>query len=274
MLPNFLVIGSQKSGTTTLHSTLSKHSDVFMPGKKELNYFLESSEYSKGVRYYEGFFQKASQQIAIGEASPGYICHPDAPERIYECLPSVKLILIVRNPIERAYSQYWDNRRHLTEWLSFEESIEHWLKREYNPGERGYFSRGLYIIYINRYLKLFPRENMLILQLDELKQEPIQFFHKCCIFLGIDPNGIPKHLESSNKSYIWKNPIYKHFLINFRLNRYLPSLIRRLICRGRKTGFKYPPMSEESLYRLKAFYQPFNEELASFLKKDLGAWLS
>lgn len=101
--PDFLIIGSQKAGTTSLYHALRLHPEVFVPEKKELNFFFLEDEYARGLDYYARYFEPAPAGIkAVGEASPGYICHPETPARIAAALPDAKLVLTVRNPIDRA----------------------------------------------------------------------------------------------------------------------------------------------------------------------------
>lgn len=159
MLPTFLVIGSQKAGTTSIYNVLKKHPQIFMPETKEINFFFHEYLYSRGIEFYELYFNSEKSDV-IGEASPGYICHPEAPRRIKKHLPNVKLILTVRNPIDRAYSQYYDNRRQLSETRPFHQTLFTALSDEYSPGECGYFSRGIYIKYIKRYLEYFHHDQL------------------------------------------------------------------------------------------------------------------
>jgi hypothetical protein len=274
MLPNFLVIGSQKSGTTSLYHVLRAHPEIFMPERKEVNYFFLQSEYDLGVEAYHRHFADAnSSHIAVGEASPGYICHPMTPSRIQRLLPGAKLILTVRHPVERAYSQYWDNRRSLSEYRSFEEVIEIALESTYHPDRLGYFSRGTYIQYIRRYLDLFPRENLLVLVFEDLITSPEKFFRQAFEFLGVDPNlSSPAMTERFNPAAVWENPVYQWFFKKPRRARYLLARLRRFAFFGQRTPWQYPPMAEDSRQSLLDFYRPWNEELGEFLGRDLSAW--
>jgi hypothetical protein len=236
MLPNFLVAGSQKAGTSTLHRVLSLHPEIFLPQKKELNFFFLEREYAKGIEYYERWFEDAPAGVkAVGEASPGYICHPDAPERIKANLPNVKLIMTVRNPIDRAYSQYWSDVRNLSRPHTFEDVVERFLETEYRPGQVGYFSRGVYAPYIKRYLALFPRAQLLILPFDDLRNQPAEFYRRCFEFLGVDPDfSDPSFEQSFNAAYVWDNPVYNFLLDHPRYTKYLPGHLKGRIFRGKK----------------------------------------
>lgn len=274
MLPNFIILGSQKAGTTSLYQVLKQHPEIFMPEKKELNYFFHEDEYAKGDDYYQAYFAPAPEAAkAIGEASPGYICHPLAPERIHQLVPEAKLIVTVRNPIERAYSQYWDNRRSLSETYTFEEAIDTALEENYQPGKLGYFSRGTYMQYIRRYLALFQAEKLLVLPFEDLKANPQAFFRRCFEFLGVAPAfTCPEMTETYNPAAVWDNPLYRWFFDDPHRARSLPVKLRRFTFWGKRVPYKYAPIDEQSKARLAAFYRPWNEQLGEFLGRDLSHW--
>src|SRR6188508_1226206 len=102
--PTFMIIGTQKGGTTSLHRYLDKHPDVTMALKKEVHFF--DSFYFKGSDWYLAHFPLRSEAAQTGEASPTYIFHPEAPRRVYDAFPQVKLIALLRNPVDRAYSHH------------------------------------------------------------------------------------------------------------------------------------------------------------------------
>jgi hypothetical protein len=276
MLPNFLIIGSQKAGTTSLYRVLKQHPEIFMPERKELNFFFHDSEYAKGENYYRSYYSPTSDSAkAVGEASPGYICHPQAPERIHKLLPDVKLILTVREPIERAYSQYWDNRRSLSEYHSFSQVIDLALEDTYHPGRLGYFSRGTYIQYIRRYLALFPAENLLVLLFKDLKADPNVFYRRCFEFLGVDPGfTCPEMTLAANPAAVWDNPLYRWFFDHPGRARRLMVKLRRFTFWGKRVPYQYPPIDPESKARLVEFFKPWNAQLGEFLGRDLSHWNS
>lgn len=274
MLPNFLIIGSQKSGTTSLYYVLRQHPQIFMPERKEVNYFFLQSEYDRGFKAYLEHFEAAGPDTpAVGEASPGYICHPLAPLRIKRFLPDTKLILTVRHPVERAYSQYWDNRRSLSESHTFEQVVENALEVTYHPNRLGYFSRGTYIQYINRFLEHFIRDQLLVLLFDDLKANPQGFFQTVFNFLGVDPDfSTPAMTESFNPAAVWRNPLYRWFFKKPHRDEWLPVKFRRLTYFGKRIPWQYPPMNPDTRQRLLDFYRPWNRQLAAFLGRDLPGW--
>jgi hypothetical protein len=274
MLPNFLIIGSQKAGTTSLYNILKQHPEVFMPEKKEVNFFFLDKEYRKGIGYYQRFFADIPPGKKVcGEASPGYICHPQAPARIKKYLPDVKMILTVRNPIERAYSQYWDNRMTLSEPREFKATLDIALNDTYEPGELGYFNRGTYIQYINRYLELFDGDRVLVMLFDDLRDAPLKFYRMCFEFLGVDPEfRCPEMNTTFNPSSVWDNFLYNWFFDHPDAQRFLPARLKRLMFWGKRKRFQYPPIDPGAKQWLIDFYAPWNQNLAAFLGRDLTHW--
>ena len=274
MLPNFLIIGSQKAGTTSLYNILKQHPEIYMPEKKEVNFFFREKEYLKGIEYYKRFFDGITpEKRAFGEASPGYICHPLSPSLIYQYLPKVKLILTVRNPIERAYSQYWDNRMTLSEPLNFNQTLDIALKDTYKPGKLGYFSRGAYFKYIQRYLKLFNPGQLLVLLFDDLRDDPITFYQSCFEFLGVDPGfRCPDMDRTFNPSSVWDNFLYNWFFDHPEYSRYLPAKLKRLVFGGKRKRFQYPPIDQVTREKLVKFYEPWNQKLGDYMGRDLSHW--
>lgn len=273
MLPNFLIIGSQKAGTTSLYHILKQHPQIYMPETKELNFFFKEDAYARGVDAYTAHFADAADQLARGEASPGYICHPEAPARIHELLPDVKLILTVRNPIKRAISQYWDNRRHLNEPLTFAQALDAYLSDDYQPGKIGYFSRGVYMRYIRRYLAYFPREHLLVLPFEEMISSPEDFYRRIFAFLGVDEDFISEDFdEAFNPTRVWKNPFYQILIRKPRYQKKIPAKLRRLFYWGKTIRFSAPLIDDASHQKLVEFYRPWNDELRQFLGRALADW--
>ncbi len=271
--PNFLIIGSQKAGTTSLYHVLRQHPQIYLPPRKEINFFFHDHLYRRGLDWYAAHFADRPPTARVwGEASPGYICHPAAPRRIAEALPQVKLILTVRHPVRRAYSQYWDNRRHLSEPLTFAEAADRYLEEDYQPGRRGYFSRAVYIRYIRRYLDLFPRENLLVLVFEDLQRDPAAFYRRIFRFLGVEADFQADFTQRRNASRIWRNPLYRYFLHHPHATRYLPPRARRLVTWGPQEPWRYPPLEAALGRRLLAFYRPWNAALAEFLQRSLDEW--
>lgn len=273
MLPNFLIIGAQKSGTTSMYHVLRRHPQIFLPTVKEVNFFFNDKIYNRGVDFYEQYFEDASAELTRGEVSPGYICNPESPPRISAAMPHCKLIMCLRNPIERAYSQYWDNRRRLVEHLSFEQTEKRYLLSKWEAGKRGYFSRGMYYDQIQNYLKYFSTDQMLILLFDDLRDNPRQFYYKVFEFLEVNKDQYKYDFkEKYNTGSIYDNSYYLFFFRNYRYNRYLNKYMRRMLCHGKKIAHANPPMMKQTRQTLLKFFRSANQKLTVFLGRDLSIW--
>lgn len=268
-VPNFLIVGAQKCGTTSLHEILDAHPETNMSKVKEINYFINPAKYARGLSHYSTYFS-GDQAAAIGESSPGYMCHPGVPEKIRKDLGHIKIIILLRNPIKRAFSQYWDNRRHLSEWLTYDEIIDRYLASKYDPSQKGYFSRGVYAPQVEKYFNLFGRKNVQVVFLEELIGNQTEILKGVYGFLGISKDkGLEKLPPASNSSMIWENPVYKLFLNKPALNRFLPKHARRFLFFGSQSKFKYELPDDELMLKLKAFYKPHNDDLAKLLGRSL-----
>ena len=165
MLPNFVIIGTEKAATTWLAKCLGQHPDVFMAEVKETYFF--STHFKKGPKWYESqHFGDWAGQTAIGEATPGYINNPEVPGRIQSALgDEVKLIASLRHPVDRAYSAFW--MRLSRGDIPFDADF----RTIYQRDEYGLRTRGNCFVQLSRYLEYFPRENLSVLIYEELKRD-------------------------------------------------------------------------------------------------------
>jgi hypothetical protein len=201
-LPSALIIGAQKGGTTSLFNYLLQHPSVLPPLRKEVHYF--DFNYSHGVRWYRGHFPYAAR-LGRGsltlEGSPYYLVHPLVPQRVAQLLPDVKLIALLRNPVDRALSHYQHEVRGGRESLSFEEALareperlaeeERRLQDEpnyysYNHHRYSYVRRGLYLEQLRRWAKHFPRAQLLVLSSERLFRDPVGTTALVQQFLGLE----------------------------------------------------------------------------------------
>ncbi|MBV71426.1 MAG: hypothetical protein CMH52_08745 [Myxococcales bacterium] len=268
-LPDFCIIGSQKSGTSSLWHVLRQHPDLYLPEKKELNFFFLDREFRKGLSYYSSYFKEATPKQKCGEVSPGYFCNARAPERLARVLPSAKLIVILRDPVHRAYSQYWDNRRWLAERRSFADYLRKPMHQAFKVGRTNYFSRGCYSLYLKRYLTHFRRDKLLILWFSDLRENPQHVYKQCFDFLGVDDTvDVSTHMAPVNARSLFNNPFYKFIFHRPKLSRLVPSFIKRLLRFGRQLPFKPEPIPSEVESKLREFYQPFDRELAKLTEQS------
>lgn len=149
MLLNFLIVGIQKGGTTSLWSYFRAHPDVFMPETKEVNFFRSSADnWEWGVEWYEQLFEGHDGERAVVEASPRYMYYENVPARIRQVNEDMRLVVVLQNPVDRAYSHYWHTVRNGEDDLPFEEAIERETERvqrsEFAGRAYSYVSRGFY----------------------------------------------------------------------------------------------------------------------------------
>lgn len=199
-LPDFIIIGTQKGGTSSLFYYLRQHPDVKASTAKEVHYF--DLNYNKGLNWYKSFFPLKSNTKITGEASPYYLFHPHVPARIKKDIPNVKLIVMLRDPAKRAFSHYKMERRNGQDPLStFEEAIEKEYERTHeetvklnnNPFYKSiphrkfaYAARGLYYEQINNWLKYFDKSQFYFIKAEEFYANPQHEFNEVCKFLNLE----------------------------------------------------------------------------------------
>jgi hypothetical protein len=249
LLPDFLIIGAQKSATTSIYAYLRAHPDIAAPAKKELDFF--DQHWTQGVRWYRGHFPWALQRrrnprLLTGEASPSYIHHPQAPERAAALLPDARLVLLLRDPVDRALSHYNHERVLGREPLSFEDALAAEDGRLAGELERmaadpahvsaawrnhSYRTRGLYAEQLERWLAHYPRERFLILTMEEIAADTDGSFQEVLAHLGARP--------------------------------FTPRSFERRLVR------EYGGMAEETRAELEAFYRAPNERLFALIGRRL-----
>ena len=186
-LPGFLGIGAQRSGTTWLDHRLRSHPQIYLPTlRKEVHFFDEY--YDRGLAWYGRFFPSAEKALAyraIGEITPKYLYAPEAPARIRECLPGCKLIAILRNPADRAYSQYGLSVKNAGESRFFEDFLA--VRPEA-------FQRGLYGRQVGRFLDCFPRKDLLVLIFErDVTRDQHSALEQIADFLQVEAGGFGTH---------------------------------------------------------------------------------
>lgn len=268
MLPNFLIVGAMKAGTTTLRDYL-KASDQVWIYPAEVRFFSRDDLYARGLGWYESLFASATGQ-AIGEKSPAYSFQPRVPGRIRESLPHVKLIWIFREPVARAYSHYWHSATRGKEHLTFRDAIDHEPERVKQNLLRGYAKRSLYAEQVRRYLEYFPREQMLFLLFEELVRNPPAVLNRVLAFLDVD--GRVERVATPNHSNITRAPrsVRLQWLARTMFDDGKGfEIVKRFNVR-REAG--YPKIPQDLRRRLSDEFQKPNEELAALTGLDLDAW--
>jgi hypothetical protein len=192
-LPDFIVLGTQRGGTTSLYRYLTEHPDIGPAFRKEVHFF--ERHYEKGLDWYLAHFPMRGEFPVVGEASPNYLFHPDVPERVRQVAPSTRFIVLLRNPIDRAYSHYNMNVKKDFEQLSFENAVDKERERLGSSDDAAsltwrhysYLKRGLYVEQLQRWMSVFPREQFLIIKSEDFYEAPGQVLNQTLGYLGLRP---------------------------------------------------------------------------------------
>lgn len=275
-LPNFIIAGAQKCGTTSLYFSLKEHADIFMSTLKEIDFFNEDSNYKRGLEWYSSFFKNWHNEKVAGESSPDYFHCEKVPKRLATLLPDVKIIILLRNPVDRAYSSYWHSVYLGYETLLFDRAIElepERIKISENAKENhSYLLRGNYAQHIERFLEYFDRSQLLILLSEQYFQDPASAIRLVAEFIGI----------SCDERYINKVKTIKRNLARLPRNRSLlrlyPFLKKysfngyRLLRKMNTKKIKYPPVDLELRHKLLKHFSDSNAKLEKLLGRDLSIW--
>lgn len=248
-LPDFLIIGAQKGGTTFLYHLLCQHPYVEPAATKEVHFF--DINFDRGVEWYRSRFspptQKEGRKVLTGESSPYYIYHPHAAQRAAQVVPGVRLIALLRNPVDRAFSDYNHKAREGRESLSFEEAIASEEERLRGEKERmladetysspnyrrfSYLSRGVYVDQLEDWRGYFDEGQLLVLKSEDFFEDPQAVFERVLEFLGLPYQGTG--------------------------------------VTGERNEGEYDQMDPATRRRLEDYFEPHNKRLYDFLGVDLG----
>ncbi|HKS71742.1 MAG TPA: sulfotransferase domain-containing protein [Terriglobales bacterium] len=256
LVPSWIVVGAQRSGTSSLYEYLVAHPLVRRAATEEIHFF--DNNYHRGMAWYRGhfatrmsgrFLSNGTAEPVTGEATPYYLAHPLALQRIAKDLPKVKILIVLRNPVDRAFSHFNHERNLGREPLaSFEEALDREPERLKGEVERiiaeqpsyysyahqnfSYVARGHYAEQISRVFDLFPRENVMVMSSERLTKEAAQVYAEILEFVGL-----PQHTLRR----------FPHY-----------------------SALRYPPMSKAARERLQSIFAPGNDRLFQLLNSDFG----
>lgn len=275
-LPSFLIIGAMKSATTSLARYLGAHPQVFMVPQKELHYFDRLLD--RGEEWYRRQFAAADGRPAAGEATPDYMYFSEVPALMARTVPQARLIAILRDPVDRAYSHYWHERARGRERLEFAEAVAAEPDRlaSRDPDARRYFSyidRGRYLRQLQRVCQYYPRESLLVLLADDLYERPLETFQGVCRFLGVDDAFLPANVGQEFNQFIMFRSLWLRDLAQ-RLysGPHILRAVARLLARANNRRGAYPPLDPEIRAQVGKLFEEENAALAAWLGRDLSAW--
>ena len=275
-LPNFMCIGAAKSGTTSLYDILRQHSAIFIPSFKEPHFFDIPFVYQNGLEWYEKtYFKSVRNEKCIGDFTPTYLFEEETPQRILNDLGSdVKFIIMLRNPVDRAYSHYLHSLRDQHESLSFHEALRtessRTNKQDYLSFLRlSYMGQGLYFEMLSRYYALFSKEQFLIINFeDEFINNRDSTIKKILDFLEVKDEGIMIDIKSNPASkarFQWlKNLMKKTGWWRVIIKNMIPSLKVRQIIKNRIQRANISTFTPSKLLE-----QERNEIFNTYFKKDV-----
>ena len=295
-LPNFLMIGAQKSGTTAIYAYLAQHPQVFTSEIKEPGFFafegvqvrFAGPDDARGDRYiirdlerYRQLFRKVGDRARAGEASNVYMYAPQAAERIRHYIPNAKLIAVLRDPVHRAYSAYRHLVRDGREPLSFEEGLAAEASRtaaNWHPIYH-YKQRGFYYVQLRRFFELFSREQIAVYTYDEFKADPRALLKLMFAFLDIDPDFQPDMSVRHNVSGMPKSRLLHEIIgrpsrAKDLAKRLLPAGTARLhgALMSRNIVVSEPKIAGETERALGEEYRGDIVQLESLIGRDLSVW--
>jgi hypothetical protein len=231
-LPDFVIIGAQKGGTSFLYYLLTRHPLVEPAARKELHFFDRPERFEEGTGWYRRCFPspgwKDGQRSITGEATPSYLFEPPVAKRMAEVVPRARLIALLRNPIDRAYSHFQMQVKRSAESSTFEEAIE--------QQHSSYISRGIYVDQLLRWFEFFDQDQMLILKSEAFFERPVETLKVVLNFLEL-PEWEPEASELQEK---------------------------------RHQGGYGQKMDPSTRRRLEAYFEPHNQRLYEYLGVDFG----
>jgi hypothetical protein len=257
LLPDFVIIGGQKCGTTSLYNYLIEHPNV-LPARNKETRFFQTQRYERGELWYRASFptearkrraeKEGGQKLITGESTPEYLFFPQVPGRVRKMVPHARLIVLLRNPVDRAYSHYQHKVRNGRETLSFEEAIEREEERlagevdqvladpryySYNLDHYSYLRRGIYVDQLRAWRRFFPKEHLLILRSEDLYEDAPAVVGHTLTFLGLPALDTERYARHNVGGY---------------------------------AGRMDPAMRE----RLVKYFRPYNRKLYEYLDRDFS----
>lgn len=283
ILPNFIICGAAKAGTTALYKFLREHPDVYMPERKEPQFFYNHNSYRRGIKSFsKSYFDNWNGQKGIGTTCTEYLWRAVVPERIKQHLPNVKLIFLLRNPIDRIYSHY-----NFCVRKGYKNPLEEFsceIRRKGSTFNTEMIYRGMYHVHIKRYERYFSRDQIKVVLYKNFKKKPKKTIKNIYNFIGVSNKFIPNVSKKYNVSTYPKNYTLFKFTVGglfyarkalrnkfFTKTEGLARKVREYFYEkgATRTPPKMDPADRAYLYEI---YREPNARLAEYLGRDLSHW--
>ncbi len=285
-LPDFIIAGATRSGTSTLFEALSRNDNLFLPKQKELHFFCRDADYGRGQNFYASYFKSAPKAALCGDISPTYLTHGftqddklnyrfqpanDSAVRLHQTLPDTKIIITLRNPATRAHSFFWR-----TVWQghdtaeSFEQAVEEELsgkrKPEHTPLCPLFLSQ--YKTHLAHWLNHFDKDHILLLVMEEWTRESAKTIRRIEDFIGAPHSNLQDcDIEQTNEGRSLYNPFFKPLTRIAPKTRFMRKLTRNVLS---KPGYK--PLNPQTLKNLAPIFEQDIVYVENWLGRPLPAW--
>ncbi|WP_417258664.1 sulfotransferase domain-containing protein [Celeribacter sp.] len=282
---DFFIVGAAKSGTTSVFRHLKAHPEIFLPRDKEPHFFGDQRPKIKYGLYpdfesYMSLFRNAKDGQIWGEGSTAYLYSETAPQEVFRHNPKAKILILLRDPRDRAYSLYWHHRRDFHEKVSFEDALALEDERIAQKAPFGfhYLKSGLYYDSVRRWLETFGKDQVRIYTMEDLKQDSSSVMHDICAFLGV------KEIEISTEKIHNRSGEHRSRLISYvfarnnRFRRVAKRILPHRVARVReiivqRNLVQPEEMAESTRDRLTALFRPDIERLQKLINRDLSGWM-
>jgi len=287
-IPNFFIVGAPKAGTTSLYHYLEEHPDVYMSPIKETNYFSYNEIKEQGLFYNEEYINTKEQYLAqftgvknekaIGEASVSYLFYNGVAEKIKAFNPDAKIIIVLRNPVERGFSHYLMDRRLGFVNMSYQDILD---KKKYDKTGKLYYQQyielGLYYNQLQQYFSVFDKARVKVFLYEDLQKNIQALVKELYNFLEVDADFLPD-LEKKHNAFIApKNPVieklYKYKLIRSGAKLFLGSSMQQFMKNNLFSKEKKPVLDHHLQQQLLDIYKDDIERTAVLINRNINNWL-
>lgn len=288
-----MIVGAQKSGTTSLLRYIGQHPDIYTHPQPEMTFFLQDHEYSRGYEWaYSKYFSKCPEDKYLVAKNVMVMCSSKRMQRIYDHNPAIQLVVLLREPVSRAYSAYWWARRRGWENIkTFEEALaaeETRLKEDWFKWRQCcYLHNSTYYPHIKNLISQFGQSQVHCVLTDELKDNSKNVCQKLFNLLNISTEFVPIAEERYNQSamprsekfgYLFTQFLSSQNLLKRMVRRLMPDAtafkLRKSVLKWNDKPFTPPHMNAKTLQQLKSHFKPYNHELSELLDLDLTHWNS